>query len=217
MFARLLLILALSAGLVGCATTYNPEQLSKPVVNRSIILTDNITSVQHINLNRERIETIIHAGEYVPEYEDARGVFYRGPIDVFERYSKDERIGPVYTDGGIWAPKCLKEKDNKAPVFIYAYLHQPNRNRNLAANKLSGDGVNTETNVQAYELAAAFPAQNAPQAVGNAVGAAVAVGLIEALVEAEKGRLIVMNGLFSESSLAELNAVVRTQLSSCAK
>lgn len=130
MIARLFFSLLLAWGLIGCATTYDPEKLTKASVNMPIEIKWFLAGSLFIN---GQAESVLFAGVYQPEYEDSSGVFYKGmiaPMPALHPQMKRNST-PQTIDGGLWVAKCHAQPLAQ-PRQVRAYFFE---------RKVDSDGI----------------------------------------------------------------------------
>lgn len=210
MIKKMIMLFISAIGLVGCASTYDPKTLSKPTDSTSFELTEEVTSVVHRGLLNIRWEYIVKNGAYVPEYENNDGVFYQGPIDTFSRkFGEDSRdYGPE--DGGLWVSKCNNPKyGNQRAVLPYAYQDHPHRNRELAY----AAAKKSDTAGSAQDLIPYMNNSSVAAGVGNAIG----LGVVDLIIAAGRGDLVIIDGMFAPDALDKISDMVLPQVAPCSQ
>ena len=114
--SKILMLFVLSIFITACAGI-SPKNLQKPSVTSSFRLTEDVTYNDTKGLFGAKVTIGFKAGLYTAEYEDDKGIYYRGEHDclIFIYEGSDSFSGG---DGGIWIPKT----ENFTSVRPYGYL-----------------------------------------------------------------------------------------------
>lgn len=172
----------------GCATSVKPSELAKPSSQTTVTLSEGYSFVfQFGGICKPRVSYGLIAGSYTAEYEDASGIYLRGPTQavinkVLENQcadKPDQHFEPLNLEGGIYLSKASSK-----PSKIYFYrpvnasldplltgyiLGKPNASAQ-AFNQIAQQNTIPDPNI--YKTAQVT-------AAGGAIGGAIVSAMIE--------------------------------------
>ena len=155
-----IIVFAVVAG--GCgsaATVFDPADLRKPTVDRTIRLDEDYSfETQLGGINNVVARVTVLSGVYRADYEDANGTYFLGPKDCYRSVNLNSDAPGLLNDCGIYLPNA---KDLAPRMYIYRKgPAQQADTTNLAA--------------QATPKGAAI----VPSAAGAALGGAIVEGIV---------------------------------------
>jgi hypothetical protein len=116
---RSFLLLLSFALLTGCGTLVEPSALRKPNLQQTLFLpADVLYTFQGDKPVDQRYYTGLLSGQFVAEFEDNGGIYFRGPGRCVVWADVPEKQQRLVAEGGLWVAKS-----NTTPKFrIYRYL-----------------------------------------------------------------------------------------------
>jgi hypothetical protein len=184
--------------LTGCASTYNPEKLSKTSRNECIYISEDSYWREGRGIVGMTMEEGVTANKYKAEYEDKNGIFFTAEgravwwilSDSLPADPKEDKSYRSYSYGGIW---ISKDKTKNPRIF---YVSESKLNSTKELN-------DTSTSIA-----------NNTAGVGNpsgAIGGAIATSIISAMIESENGKMVVHPQVNDEKLASKLSNVVECQ------
>lgn len=180
-FIRSLILVIILTIISGCTIGIAPSSLNKPASPSTIVVEQDIVSIYD---NGDVI--VLAAGNYVAEYEDGEGIFYRGPGYAYSYKPAKPHIGglkPLYQrQGGLYI-----SKDSQSPRYrMYGYRDSgPPSEKSESTANTPAPTVGSDLGTQMV-LSSPQPAQTA---VGAAIGNAIAESLVNEMYAASKGNI----------------------------
>lgn len=206
----LALLLSVSFFVVGCASTYKPEDLHRPTTITCIYLPTPMSFFTSRGLMFPVVETRLERGPYIAERGDTEGTFYRGPPGGFSGwpYTLPAANTSHARDGGFWIPH-----DSRVTPRLYSYFSTsptpaeiPSENVNCSSFAQVKDPTTSKTDLVALAAGGAVGGalggvvgrSMAPQSgvsYGNAAGVGAAGGaigmlIVGAIINADVGKII---------------------------
>lgn len=165
----------------GCAVTHSIDSLAKPSHPGDRVTVQTFTYM--IKDDDATASMGLMAGEYVVEYEDGDGYYYRGPglsvklpaILNANRQAYPDHLFP----GGVYVPRNTADTNYR----IYYYQH------NMAPK---ADQKRPDAAQENQMLASATP-PNTP-IVQGAVGGALGMAVVDAMIEHGRGQIVLTWG-----------------------
>lgn len=130
---RLTLLLPLLLLVTACATGFDPNTLSKPSVKSKLVLKEDV----HYDIKKMLgvISYTLKAGDYVAEYQNKQGIFYRGPKDsIIENNQISQMV--VELDGGIFVPFKMDKNTPRLYSYIEDIYNQLEKDNGILINAL---------------------------------------------------------------------------------
>ncbi|MDM8359008.1 hypothetical protein [Pandoraea communis] len=183
--------------LCGCATVIDQARLNTPSPHAIVFNTPFTYSTSaESDLPRPEPGAFrgVLAGTYVAVYEDDHGIYYRAPGRCIISMTYPSKGKKYLVEGGIWI-----EKNSVSPKFrLYRIaglgVGEPSPIGDLPpcsinSNAVENQGKSAEAlNQLVIQSAVAPPVPAGPIAAG--VGSAIAYTLVGAMIESEKGKII---------------------------
>lgn len=165
----------------GCAVTHSIDSLAKPSHPGDKVTVQTFTYM--IKDDDATASMGLMAGDYVVEYEDGDGYYYRGPglsvklpaILNANRQTYPDHLFP----GGVYIPKSTADTNYR----IYHYQH------NMAPR---ADQKRPDAAQESQMLTSATP-PNTPIMQG-AVGGALGMAVVDAMIESGRGQIVLTWG-----------------------
>ncbi len=183
----LILACVFLGGCGAAATVFDPADLQAPSANRAIRLDQDYLYENHLGgINNVLAKITILAGRYQAEYQDAEGMYFRGPAGCFRTVYVDSTAPGLVADCGIYLPSA-------AGLAPRVYIE---REPSPMQDTTSMDVANRS-----------IPAR-AP-IVPGALGAAAGATIVDAIVASDRGKPRFMGEKFQPGPA--LRAALKTE------
>ena len=169
--ADICLIISFVAAAGGCASTvFDPSDLQKPTVDRTIRLEEDFSfEIQYGGINNVVARVTILSGTYRAEHEDAGGVYFRGPAQCFRTVNLNSTLQGALNDCGIYLPNA-----NELAPRVYVYR------RDASQQQADTTGTVNSLAAQATPKGAAV--------VSSAAGAALGGAIVDAIIASDRDK-----------------------------
>ena len=195
---QILIVAIFITALQGCATNKFEERISDTPVRRTVTLEKPLIRITQRTWASAQMEHGLLAGDYVSLKENAEGIFFYGPERPVFRRNMDLK-NPIYfvEAGGFWVPKNRNGKPRLFAVF------EPEMH---VADSVSITAMSIAANASLAKGTTPLPGGALAQGVGVGIG----TGIVTAMIEADRGRVVIFPPIEDEEFMAQLQAAIST-------
>ncbi|MES2205918.1 MAG: hypothetical protein V4525_03865 [Pseudomonadota bacterium] len=191
MLKKFFLLSIIPTVLTGCVTAISPKNLQAIKKENCITLTEKISWKERRGMAGLGWEEGVAEGIYKAEFEDKKGVFYRGkgrPVSsrVFNVSEPSKKTTTLIYQGGIWLPRNPLEK----PRMYYYSENESFTTDNIHNSALSNQNVS---------------------AVNAGVGSGIGFAIVEAMAHVSKGDIVFLPEIKDSNFISKIINVEKCQ------